>query len=602
MPDGGRWLGPAAAALVLGLGSAVLIRATPRPAPPAPPAPLPAAPAPAAPVPPPTKPAAAAAKGFDLVDVTSAAGIAFVHAKTLFPASIKNVEPWLASVGVSASVVDFDGDGRMDLYFTNSLQGSKNALYRNNGDGTFTDAAEKAGIAFVNETQGSNRPLFFDFDDDGDADLVLATQYCHRVFRNRGDGTFEETTRTAGLDRCSLAYASNALDLDSDGDLDLVIGEYFPQNNFQVPERFDFMQNSLVSADNGGQVTLYENDGTGRFKPFPDNRGVRSPGWVLSVGVWDVDGDGKSDLYLAHDYNNDKLYLNKPGGLVDASDRLHNKYSRSGMNSEFADLDGDGRASVFVTHIYEPPYKLGGNTLWTFSEGGRRVTERAKALGVASCGWAWGGKFADFDNDGLTDLAVTNGYISAEPDKIYWYRMTTLASASREVVADARNWPPMEGFSMSGFQRKCVYRNTGRGFRLVTHETGMKDDVADGRALASVDYRDEGRASLAAGYIGAPARLWRAVPPAENAWVGFKLQGKRPRDAWGAVVTVKGGGRVQRRELQPANSFMSQSDPRLLFGLGPGGRPESVTVRWPSGKTQALGAFAEGRYHTLKEP
>lgn len=615
-PDGGRWLGLGTAAVVLGLGMWNL-RKPEASAPPPPPVPVvtpptapPAPPAPPkgngkAPVKPPTpvEPPKAVGGGFDLVDVTAKAGIAFVHKKGVYPKPLANIGPWLASIGAASAVTDFDGDGRMDLYFTSTATGSLNALYRNNGDGTFTDVAAKAGLADVNTPQGSLRPLFFDFDSDADPDLVMTTQWCTRVFRNRGDGSFEETTATAGIAHCALAYASNALDLDGDGDLDLVIGDYFPQVDLQVPTRFDFMQNSLTTADNGGEVFLYENDGTGRFKPFPENMGVKTDGWVQAVGVWDVDGDGKSDLYLAVDYNNDRLYLNKGGAkLVDASSRLENKYSRNGMNSEFADLEGDGKPSIYVTHIYEPPYKLGGNTLWTFDPGLGPARERAKDLGIAACGWAWGGKFADFDNDGLLDLAVTNGYISADPDKNYWYRMSVLASASRAVMADARNWPPIEDYSMSGYQRKCVYRNVGGRFELVTHATGLKDDVGDGRGLALVDAFDEGLPSLLATYIGGPARLFRAVPKGSNAWVGFRLLGKRPRDAWGASVTVKGGGRTQRRELEPGNAFMSQSDPRLLFGLGLGGTASEVTVRWPSGLVQKLGPLEAGRYHTLKEP
>lgn len=611
-PDGGRWLGLTTAALVLGLGAWNLRRPAPEPLAPAPPPPV----APVTPAPPVLTPlppkvtvetkAPEAPKGvpFDLVDVTTSVGISFFHAKSSFPDAIKNVEPWLASVAGGVSATDFDLDGRVDLYFASAATGTPNALYRNNGDGTFTDVAAKAGLADLNNLgQGSSRPLFFDFDNDGDPDLVLTTQYCPRVFRNRGDGTFAETTAEAGITHCALSYASNALDLDGDGDLDLVIADYFPPTNFHIPDRLDFMPNSITTADNGGEVTLYRNDGTGRFEPFPGNLGVRSKIWVLSVGVWDVDGDGRRDLYLATDYNDDSLYLNKgTTTLLDVSDRLEHKYSRSGMNSEFVDLEGDGRPSVYVTHIYEPPFKLGGNTLWTFERGATGVRERARELGIASCGWSWGAKFADFDNDGLMDLAVANGYISANRAKDYWYRMSVLASATREVISNARNWPPMEDFSMSGFQRKCVYRNVGESFELVTHDIGMKDDIGDGRVLSAVDPFDEGRPSLAAGYVGSPARLWHNVDKTGNAWVGLNLKGKRPRDPWGAAVTLKSGGRVQRRELQPANSFMGQSDPRLLFGLGPGGKAEDVTVRWPSGLVQKLGALEAGRYHTVSEP
>lgn len=595
-------LGLAVAAAVLGAG----ILRNRRPSPPPPTAPVAAPePAPATAPPPAPRPAAPTEPPlpFDLREASREAGLSFRHRAFEAHPSLSHVRAWLGSVGVGVAVADVDGDGLQDVYVTNGRVGTHNALFLNAGRGRFKEAAAAWGLADLNPREVSTRPLFVDVDNDGDKDLVLATAYCPKLLINDGR-RFVPRPDAGGLDYCGLTLASNALDYDGDGDLDVVLAGYFPEVDFSSPTTTVFMQNSLTEADNGGWTVVYENDGTGRFKRA-DGPGM--PGgrhWTNAVGVWDFDDDGRPDLFFATDYNKDRVYMNRGGGrFEDASASVAHKYSRSGMNADVAEVFEPGRPAVYVTHIYEPPYRIGPNTLWTWTGDARRFTDLGRESGAGSCGWAWAGRFVDLDRDGREDLVVTNGYISADPKKDYWYRMSLLAGASGDVLADSRNWLPFEDYSMSGYQRKCVFLNDGERLNLVSARTALHDDLSDGRAVAVVDPAGDGSQNLVMGNQNQPLRYYANAPRAGQRWVGFELTGTRSnRDAWGARVRVRLGERTLTRRVWPANAFMSQSDPRPFFGLGGWTGPVDAEVRWPSGAVQTLTGLASGRYHRVVEP
>ncbi|MFH1723015.1 MAG: CRTAC1 family protein [Elusimicrobiota bacterium] len=608
-PKLNRYLGPLVLVAVLGPGIVLqrLRYPDPEPPPESPATPMEAEePFPAGESPPPEAPAAEPPTPlpFELVDATAETGLTFHHQKATLHPSIRHINPWLASVGIGVSVVDFDMDGWYDVYVTNMAVGSRNVLFRNNGDGTFTDVAEKAGLARVNQDRFSMRPLFFDMDNDGFKDLLLLQHPHTAVYRNNGDGTFSDVTEDAGIDHSGPSYSSNAIDFDGDGDLDVVIGDYFPKINFMDPHTTKFMMNSIVSADNGGEISVYRNDGKGRFSRVSGDLGFAEQAWTQAVGVYDFNGDGRPDVYFATDYAGDRVYLNEGDDrFLDISDTVKHQYSLNGMNADVADIDNDGQPSVFVTTMYHPPYMFGRNTLWKWVGGKTYFRNRAREHQITTCGWAWGGKFLDLDNDSLLDLVVTNGYISADPKKNYWYRMGVLAGAARDVLEDARNWPPMEDATMAGYQRKCLYHNQGGVFKLVTHRTAMKDDVSDGRAIAAIDYLNDGSLSFVEGNQGQPLRFYRTLQKNRNRWIGFKLIGtKGNRDAWGAQVTVKLSDRTLTSQNQPANAFVSQSDDRMHFGLGPKPKIRKVEIRWPGGAVQVLKKPTLDRYHTIKEP
>jgi hypothetical protein len=578
-----RFSALAVAAAVLGFGFWTRARLTSRPAAP---------------------PSAKGGASFRLTEEASRSGLSYSPGRFVPHPSLANLAPRLGSLGVSVAVVDFDGDGWQDVFVSDPARGGKNRLFRNKHDGTFVDVAAAAGLAGAGGEAGSMRALFFDSRNAGRQDLLLTTSSCTVFFANLGNGTFRDETARSGLGHCGVSYATNVIDYDGDGYLDVVIADYFKPVDFAHPGDYTFMPNSGVAADNGGPIVVYHNDRGGAFSPAKGNLGIVSRGWTLTAAVYDLRGTGRPDLYFATDFNSDKVYFNEGGGrFKNASGLVEDKYSRNGMSAEIADVENDGRASVFVTNIHEPPYALGTNMLWKWLPG-ERFADVAGLLGIAECGWSWGAKFLDLDNDGLQDLVVTNGYISANPKRDYWYESGLMSAAAGLVVQDARNWPPMKDASLGGYQKKCVYRNAGWRFEDVTDKTGWAEDRSDGRGLAAIDAMNDGSLSLLETNEGQPLRFYRNGPRDDaNVWLGFKLIGTRSnRDAFGARVQVRLKGRTLSREVEPANGFMAQSDGRLHFGLGREPAFEEAVIRWPSGTVQRLTGLALNRYHIVKEP
>jgi enediyne biosynthesis protein E4 len=544
---------------------------------------------------------------FKLTEVSRSIGVVHKHDPFVPHPSLANVAPMLTGLaGASVAVVDYDNDGFPDIYFTNQARNSKNTFLHNKGDGTFEDVSDRSGLGDVNQAAGSLRGVFFDFDNDGNKDLILTTTYCPRFFRNKGEGTFEDITKKVGIEHCGYSYGVNVLDYDDDGYLDLVIGDYYADVDLFNPSTTKFFFNRLVNADNGGPILVYHNERNGTFKQVPDSLGIKSRGFTHAIGVYDLRGTGKPDLYFATDFNADQLYFNDGHGhFTDASDRFFGKkYSRFGMNAEIADIDNDGRPAVFVTDIHQPVYIPSFNGLWKITADGILKNE-AEERGVARCGWAWGAKFVDLDNDSNLDLVVTNGMISLDRNRDYWFKSETIKSGIMQVLQDSKNWPAFNGASLAGYQKKCAYYKHGNRFEDITALTPLAQDEADGRGLATIDLQGTGSLSLVEATVGNYARFYRNEQLNKNHWIGFDLTGTRSnRDAFGAQVTVKVGGVTLRRELQPANGFQAESDHRLHFGLGPEGTVQSVTIRWPNGAIQELKDADLGidRYHKITEP
>jgi hypothetical protein len=542
---------------------------------------------------------------FRLTEASREVGVVNLHEKLTIHPSLRRVEGFLQGLaGASVAVADFDGDGWPDIYLANSALGSRNRLFRNNHDGTFTDVAEKAGVADVNRDAGTLRAVFFDYDNDGREDLLLTTSYCPKLFHNNGDGTFTDVTKKAGLDKhCGYAYAVNVFDYDGDGYLDIVIGDYYKPVDLSHPSTTKFMFNRLFWADNGGPITVYHNNRDGTFTPVPGALGIKSRGWSHAIGVYDLRHTGHPDLFFATDFNFDQLYYWRPGPRYeDVTSLLGAKYSHFGMNAEIADLDNDGRPTIYTTEIYEPGHaEIAEDNLWKVGDAGFRNLARER--GVAHCGWSWGAKFVDLDNDGNLDLVVTNGMVSADPKSDYWFSLETVNAAGDKTREDVSDWPLFGNKSFSGYQKKCVFYNSGGRFEDVSALTGLGDDDSDGRGLAAIDYLNNGSLSLVEAAVGQPARFYRNEQLNGNHWIGFKLIGRRSnRDAFGAEVSVELKDKTLSAELEPANGLQSQSDSRLHFGLGASSDVRRVLIRWPSGIRQTLRQFKSDRYNTVEEP
>jgi hypothetical protein len=557
--------------------------------------------------------------GFRLTESAKAAGLDFVHEAPTLDQKLGHIMPQVSSMGAAVSVVDFDRDGRLDLYVTNSREGSKNRLFRNRGDGTFEDVAERLGVADLNrpETGVSMGAVWGDYDNDGFEDLLLYRWGRQELFRNDGGRAFVRVSEAAGLPAWANVNAGIWLDFDRDGRLDFFLGGYYSERvNLWKLADTKMMPESFEYAKNGGRKYLYHNLGGGRFEEVSEKLGLSSRRWTLAAVAADLRGTGYPDLFVANDYGVSELFVNEGGRFREVGRETGVGYApKSGMNASVGDVLNQGRFAIYVSNISEEGILLQGNNLWvpTGTENGLpRFDNMATAMGVDLGGWSFGAQFGDLDNDGHLDLYLVNGYVSASREESYWYDYSKIAGGHELVISDARNWPPMGTRSLAGYQQKKVWLNDGSGrFLDVAPMVGV-NDRHDGRSVALADLGNRGVLDVVVANQRGPLLLYRNEVAPGRDWIDFDLEGgcrdDRPgercsnRSAIGAQVTIHWNGGRQVQEVSGGSGFCAQNQRRLHFGLGPGAVVEKAVVRWPSGKTEELPRPQSNRIHELKEP
>jgi hypothetical protein len=546
-----------------------------------------------------------ATDGIKFRDVTAAAGITFRHERASFDPRIKNVMPWITAGGASVAVGDFNNDGLEDIYFTTSRLGARNHLYRNDGNMHFTEVAESAGLARVNESKESGTSsfaLWLDYDNDGWLDLFLLRLGKTALFRNNGDGTFTEVTERAGVLRHTNAVSAVAFDYDHDGYVDLFIGGYFPDKDFYNLPDTKVLFDSWESAHNGGRSYLFRNNGNGTFTDVTMEAGFLDHGWTMALGQGDINNDGWDDLYVANDFGPDRVLKNMQNGkFQDITATAIGVDTKKGMNAELADVNGDGFLDVYVTNMTEP-YLHECNMLWR-NNGNETFTDISSETNTCDTGWGWGAKFLDVDNDGRLDLYAVNGFISAGK-KDYMETLLDFVFNDDVDVSDASKWPPMEDSSMAGYEHNVLLWQSPNGtFNSIGAEAGV-DSIRDGRGIAVADFDNDGRLDMVLANLDSGAQLYHNETRTGNHWIEFKLIGKGPksnRDAVGSKVFVRAGGKQQMREIASANGFESQSTLRAHFGLAQSSKIDEVKVLWSDGSSQIFQGIAGDRIYVIEQ-
>ena len=516
-----------------------------------------------------------AAAEVQFVDVTTAAGITFRHRNG---ATAEKHTP--ETMGSGLAFFDYDSDGWLDLYFVNSA--GSGGLYRNRGDGSFEETTERAGVANSGFGMGCAAS---DYDNDGDLDLYITCYGPNIYYRNNGDGTFTDVTASAGVGDPGLSTGAAFADFDLDGDVDLYVANYavYPPEPYVPCSRNGMQVYCGPEAFEPQPDVFYRNEGDGTFTNIAEDVGLRPYAAIEFGGAFgDYDGDGDPDLYCVADGSPNLLYRNDGGHFTEIGILAGVAYDSegkplSGMGVSVGDYNNDGLADLFVTNYQwetDNLYRNLGDMV--FSEG---IFE--SGLGVPSLTYlAWGAIFFDYDSDGDRDLFVTTGH---HDDNVEQFDAVTYAMQNRL-------------FANDGSGRFVDVSDTaGPGLALVQVSRGV----------AAGDYDNDGDVDLAISNNNQPAVLLRNDGGNQNRWLGLKLVGAGPplssRDGIGARVEVAAGDLVQMDEVRSGSSYLCQSDLRLYFGLGARNQADRVEIHWPSGVIQRLTAVKTNQILTVFE-
>jgi hypothetical protein len=508
-------------------------------------------------------------------DVASFAGISFQHDNAASP------EKYLIeTMGSGCGWIDYDQNGLLDLYLVNGAStrlytpkhALRSVLYRNNGDGTFTDVTIKAGVAA--EGLFGMGVAVGDYDNDGFPDLLVLGYERGILYHNNGDGTFTDVTDSAGVGNVGKWGSSAAwFDYDNDGLLDLVIANYVdwsPERNFWCGDKGPGLR-SYCHPDvyHGEPPTLYHNNGDGTFTDVSKRSGVGSnPGNGLGVVTFDYDNDGWQDIFIANDHMPNYLFHNNRDGTfrevgysAGVAVGIDGQFE-AGMGTDAADTTGSGRLDLIVTHLDQQLARFYQNLGEGYFEDATFKSRISYATFHLS---GFGTRFMDYDNDGMRDLFIANGHVL---DNIHRYRAeTTYAEA------------------------KLMFRNTGHGiFQNVSEQLGSDfrlPRVSRGAAIA--DFDNDGDLDILVSNNGQPPQLLRNDGGNANHWLQIFLIGTRSnRDGIGARVKVTSGDLVLYDERKGGMSYQSAQDPRLHFGVGQHTRVDMVEIKWPSGELTEL--------------
>ncbi len=527
----------------------------------------------------------------NFVDVTAGSGVQFHHYAS------QTAKKYLVEImGSGVALFDYDNDGRLDIFLVNGAPISDptpagtiprktdpkywHRLYHQKPDGTFEDVTERAGVQGLGYGFGV---AVGDYDNDGFEDLFVTEYGGNRLYHNNGNGTFTDVTEKAGVGGSGWSTSAAWVDLDNDGLLDLVVLRYVQWDFEDRPCMINETIRAYCHPDSFKPIAplVYHNNGDGTFTEVSRQIGLSKPGKGLGIAIADYDRDGHIDVYVSNDSMPGYLYHNKGNGtfeevaLQSGVGVTESGRTYAGMGVDFADYNNDGLPDLAICDLALQMYALFenvGNGFFQYatdSSGLGNITMQHSGMGL---------RFIDYDNDGWKDLLVSQGHVN---------------DTVNLVNPNLHYREPM-----------LLARNTGKGFVDVSAISGeIFHQAWAGRGLAVGDINNDGRMDAVVSTSEGPAHVILNETATPNHWLILKLTGhKSNRDAIGAEVKVVTARGAQYATVTTAGSYLSSSDKRVHFGLGPEATVQRVEIRWPSGVLQNIQGVKADQILSVEEP